>query len=35
LKDGRLKVYKGGPHALPNIEVDGINNDLLSFLKET
>jgi non-heme chloroperoxidase len=34
LKDGRLKVYEGGPHALPNIEADGINNDLLGFLKE-
>lgn len=34
LKDGRLKVYKGGPHALPNIEADGINEDLLGFLTE-
>lgn len=34
LKDGRLKVYKGGPHALPNIEADGINEDLLRFLQE-
>ena len=34
LKNGRLKVYEGGPHALPNIEVDGINNDLLTFLQE-
>lgn len=34
LKDGRLKVYKGRPHALPNIEADGINEDLLGFLTE-
>ena len=34
LKNGKLKVYPGGPHALPNIEADGINNDLLGFLKE-
>ncbi|KAG9197093.1 hypothetical protein G6514_002457 [Epicoccum nigrum] len=34
LKDGKLKVYRGGPHGLPNIEADGINNDLLSFLEE-
>ena len=34
LKNARLKVYHGGPHALPNIEADGINNDLLAFLRE-
>ncbi|KAF2474218.1 alpha/beta-hydrolase [Lindgomyces ingoldianus] len=28
LKNGTLKVYKGGPHALLNIEADGINKDL-------
>ena len=32
--NGRLKVYEKGPHALPNILVDEINNDLLEFLKE-
>ncbi|KAG9196846.1 hypothetical protein G6514_003695 [Epicoccum nigrum] len=35
LKDGTLRVYKGGPHGLPNIEADGINNDVLSFLEES
>ncbi|KAI1111985.1 putative hydrolases or acyltransferase [Nemania sp. NC0429] len=34
LKNGRLKIYPGGAHALPNTEVDGINEDLLQFLKE-
>ncbi|USP72731.1 hypothetical protein yc1106_00005 [Curvularia clavata] len=34
LKNGRLKVYRGGPHGLPNIEPDGISNDLLSFIEE-
>lgn len=34
LKDGRLKIYPGGAHALPNTEVEGINEDLLQFLKE-
>lgn len=31
--DGKLKVYPGGAHALPNTEVDAINQDLLEFLK--
>ncbi|PVH97857.1 non-heme chloroperoxidase [Periconia macrospinosa] len=35
LKNGRFKVYEGGPHALPNIRADEVNNDLLAFLKET
>jgi non-heme chloroperoxidase len=34
-KNGRFMVYKGRPHAVPNIEADGINNNLPSFLKET
>jgi non-heme chloroperoxidase len=31
---GKLKVYPGGAHALPNLLVDDINKDLLDFLKE-
>lgn len=31
--DGTLKVYPGGPHALPNICIEEVNNDLLAFLK--
>jgi len=33
LKNGKLKVYPGGAHALPNLNIDEINNDLLEFLK--
>jgi non-heme chloroperoxidase len=33
LKNGKLKVFPGGAHALPNLNVDEINNDLLEFLK--
>ncbi|RFU31724.1 Peroxidase, partial [Scytalidium lignicola] len=33
LKHGTLKVYPGGPHALPNIFTDEVNQDLLKFLK--
>ena len=32
LPNGKLKEYPGGPHALPNTNVDEINNDLLEFL---
>ncbi|KAK0105670.1 hypothetical protein ONS95_004197 [Cadophora gregata] len=32
LKKGTLKVYPGGPHGLHNIEVQGVNEDLLGFL---
>ena len=32
-KHGQIKIYPGGAHALPNLEVDGINNDLLEFIK--
>jgi len=32
--NGKLKVFPNAPHALPNIYVDEINNDLLQFLKE-
>ncbi|KAJ9143443.1 Non-heme chloroperoxidase [Pleurostoma richardsiae] len=31
--NGRLKIYPGGPHALPNIHVEEVNRDLLDFLQ--
>jgi non-heme chloroperoxidase len=31
---GTLKVYHGGPHALPNICVEEVNRDLLAFLEK-
>lgn len=34
LKNGRLVVAKGGPHALPNICVDQVNQEILKFLEE-
>jgi len=34
LKRGRLVVYKGGPHALPNVEAERVNGDLLGFFRE-
>ncbi len=33
LKNGTLKEYPGGPHALPNIRAEEVNQDLLNFLK--
>jgi len=33
LKQGTLKIYPGGAHALPNTAVDEVNEDLLAFLK--
>lgn len=33
LKKGTLKVYPGGAHALPNMEAQTVNEDLLNFLK--
>lgn len=33
LKKGTLKVFPGAPHALPNILIDEINQELLAFLK--
>ena len=33
LSKGKLKVYPGGAHALPNTAVDEVNQDLLAFLK--
>ena len=34
LPQGRLKIYKGGSHAIHNINVDEVNQDLLGFIKE-
>ncbi|KIW72567.1 hypothetical protein PV04_00749 [Phialophora macrospora] len=34
LKKGRLVVVTGGPHALPNICVDLVNQELLTFIEE-
>lgn len=33
LKNGTLKEYPGGAHALPNTETEKVNRDLLSFIK--
>lgn len=33
LRQGKLKVYPGGSHAIHNIQIDEMNNDLLEFLK--
>ncbi|OAP62438.1 hypothetical protein AYL99_04641 [Fonsecaea erecta] len=33
LKNGKLVVIKGGPHALPNIHAEEVNNELLKFLE--
>lgn len=33
LPKGTLKVYPGGPHALPNINADEVNQDILEFMK--
>jgi non-heme chloroperoxidase len=33
LKKGTLKIYPGGLHALPNICINEVNEDLLAFLK--
>ncbi|TVY84155.1 Non-heme chloroperoxidase [Lachnellula suecica] len=33
LKHGTLKVYQDAPHAIPNILVDRLNQDLLEFIK--
>lgn len=34
LKHGSLKVYEGGPHALPHTHKERVNQDLLEFLKQ-
>ncbi|KAK0612105.1 putative alpha/beta fold family hydrolase [Immersiella caudata] len=33
LPQGTLKIYPGGPHALPNILPDEVNKDILEFIK--
>ncbi|KAK0702308.1 putative hydrolases or acyltransferase [Lasiosphaeris hirsuta] len=33
LPQGTLKIYPGGPHALPNICAEQVNKDLLEFLE--
>lgn len=33
LPQGKLKVYPGGAHALPNMNVDEVNKDILEFLQ--
>ncbi|KAJ5594357.1 non-heme chloroperoxidase [Penicillium hispanicum] len=33
LPQGKLKVYKGGSHAIHNTNVDEVNKDLLDFIK--
>ncbi len=33
MKNARLEIYKGGSHALPSMNKDKINADLLAFLK--
>jgi len=33
LKRGTLKEYPGGAHALPNVAIEEVNQDLLAFLK--
>jgi non-heme chloroperoxidase len=33
LKKGTLKVYPGGAHALPNTEIDKLNQDILDFIE--
>ena len=34
LKSARLEIYKGAPHAIPQINKDQLNADLLAFLKQ-
>jgi len=33
LPQGTLKIYAGGPHALPNICAEEVNKDILEFVK--
>ncbi|KAJ5766573.1 uncharacterized protein N7511_004189 [Penicillium nucicola] len=33
LPQGKLKVYKGGSHAIHNTNIDDVNKDLLDFIK--
>jgi len=34
LKNFRLEIYKGGLHAIPKMNKDKLNADLLAFLKQ-
>lgn len=34
VRNGTLKVYPGAPHALPAVNVDEVNEDLLAFSGE-
>lgn len=34
LKSGRLEIYKGGSHAIPQMNKDKLNADLLAFMKQ-
>ena len=34
LKNARLEIYKGAPHAIPQMNKDKLNADLLAFLKQ-
>jgi hypothetical protein len=33
LKQGTLKTYPGSPHAMPNIVIDEVNQNLLELLE--
>ncbi|KAH8697970.1 putative alpha/beta fold family hydrolase [Talaromyces proteolyticus] len=33
LPQGKLKIYPGGSHAIHNINIDEVNNDLLEFIR--
>jgi non-heme chloroperoxidase len=33
LKQGKLKTYPGSPHAMPNIVIDEVNQNLLELLE--
>jgi non-heme chloroperoxidase len=33
LKQGTLKIYPGGPHAIPNLNADEVNHDIENFIK--
>ena len=34
IKNAALKIYPGGPHGLTTIQKDGVNEDLLTFIKD-
>ena len=34
LKNARLEIYKGAPHAIPQMQKEKLNADLLAFLKQ-